>query len=899
MVRFLHIAPLRFRALFVPKRADAELDEELQFHLDQATEQGMARGLSAQAARYDALRAMQGLQQRKEECRQARGVEWIENLMRDMTYALRVLRKSPIFTATAVLSLSLGIGANTAIFQLLDAVRLRTLPVRDPQQLVEVRFQNPELRTGAFDGSYSEMTAPLFDQLRNNAQGVTGLFAWGTAGFAVGSGEHFRPVKGLFVSGNLFQTLGVQAYRGRLFTPGDDHRGCAATSVVISHAFWLRQFGGQDSAIGKTITVNFQPQVVLGVTPPEFFGMAVGEQFDVAATMCTNGLDRRDAWWLKVMGRLRPGWTMAQATAQLSAISPALMHETEMTGYEPEVVRRYLRLKMKAVPASTGSSALRDNYEDPLWLLLTISGIVLLIACANLANLMLARASAREKEIAVRLALGASRGRVVRQLFTESLVLAAAGALLGGLLAQALSRLLVNALSTQGNELFLDMHLDWRVLAFTAGLAGLTCILFGLAPALRATRAASGAIASSGTRGNTAGRERFSLRRSLVVSQVALSVVLSVAALLFVRSLNNLMTINTGFRQEGILIVFANIYSLKLPQPEQMRMQQELLREVRAVPGVDAAASTTNVPLSGSSWTLGVEVSGVGVPVRSSSKFTWISENYFKTMQIGVLSGRDFDASDSATSTKVAIVNERFIKQFMRGVNPIGRIFRSIAEPNYPASTYQIVGVVQETKYDQLRNDNPPVTYVPAVQDPNPRPWGTYVIHTSAPPSTLIPALRHAMSRVNPEVTSEYSELQDRVRDGLVRERLIAQLTGFFGIIALLLAAIGLYGVLSYLAVRRSKEIGIRMALGSTRSRVVRMMGQEAALLVAIGLGVGAVLALATGRLAQSMLYGLQSRDPLTLLAAVTVVALIASIASCLPALRAARIDPMLALREE
>lgn len=899
MVRLLYIAPLRFRALFRRERADAELDEELQFHLDHAIEQGMASGLSFREARYDALRAMQGLQQRTEECREARGVAFIENLMRDIIYAARVLRKSPIFTATAVLSLTLGIGATTAIFQLLDAVRLQTLPVRDPQQLVEVRFQNPQLRNGAFEGAYSEMTAPLYEQIRDHAEGLTGIFAWGTAGFAVGSGQSFQPVSGLFVSGNLFQVLGVQPYRGRLFTLEDDRRGCAATSVVLSHAFWMRQFGGRNAAIGATLILNSQPQVVIGVTPPEFFGMAVGEQFDVASPMCTNGLDRRDSWWLKVMGRLKPGWTLAKATAQLETISAGVMQETQLTGYEPEVVRRYLKLKLKVDPASTGSSALREDYQDPLWMLLTIAGIVLLIACANLANLLLARAGTREKEIVVRLALGASRGRMIRQLLTESLLLASAGAILGGLLARVLSHVLLTSLNTQTNDIVLDMHFDWRVLAFTAFVAGLTCILFGLAPALRATSAASGTAVNTSARGNTAGRERFGLRRILVASQVALSLVLVVGALLFIRSLNNLMTMDTGFRQDGILIAFTNFSSLKLPPAERLRFKEELLRQIRSLPGVETAAETTNVPLGGASWTLAVEARAARGPVKSWSKFTWASDSYFRTMEIRMLSGRDFNASDTAASAKVAIVNEKFVSEIMPAANPLGRTFRTIAEPNYPATTYEIIGVVKNTKYDSLRHDEPQIAYIPSSQHPDPGPWANFLIHTRAQPTALIPAVRRAVIRVNPQVNSLYFELKRQVRDSLVRERLIAQLTSFFGAVALLLAAIGLYGVLSYLTIRRAKEIGIRIALGSTRSRVVRMVVGEAAVLVSIGLAVGIVLALASSRLAASMLYGLRPSDPLTIATGVVVMAAIAGVASGLPALRAARVDPMSALREE
>ncbi|MDQ3173643.1 MAG: ABC transporter permease [Acidobacteriota bacterium] len=483
-------------------------------------------------------------------------------MIKDLSFALRMLRKSPGFTAVAVLSLALGIGANTAIFHLLDAVRLKSLPVKAPQELTEVRIGDLTGARGSFSTRYASVTNPIWEQLRDRQQAFSGLAAWGTDTFNLAQGGETRPAKALWVSGDFFSVLGVPPVLGRVFAPSDDQRGCNTPGMVISHAFWQKEYGGAAGVLGRKITLANQPFEVIGVTPASFFGLEVGRSFDLALPICAdaivsgsnNSLDNGTSWWLMVTGRLKTGWSLQQATSNLQAISPGLFESSLPANYPTTNVKDYLGFKLEAVPAASGYSTLREDYERPLWLLFGIAGLVLLIACANLANLLLARASAREREMAVRQALGASRRRLVRQLLAESLLLAAVGAALGAFLAQTLSRFLVSFLNTGGNNVFLSLGLDWRVLGFAAGTAALTCVLFGLTPALRATRIEPGAAMKASGRGLTAGRERFSLRRALVVIQVALSLVLVAGALLFSRSLNKLETVDTGFRQDGILI---------------------------------------------------------------------------------------------------------------------------------------------------------------------------------------------------------------------------------------------------------------------------------------------------------------------------------------------------------
>jgi predicted permease len=826
-------------------------------------------------------------------------------LLQDVRFALRTLRKSWGFTLTAILTLALGIGANTAIFQLVDAVRLRSLPVADPDRLAGVQVKNGNRGFGiTVTDTETAMTYPLWEQIRLHQHVFSHVFAWGGSSLAsLGEGAREHHAQGLWLGGDAFATLGIFPLRGRFFSVEDDRPGCGAPGVVISYGLWQSEFGGQDSAIGSTLTVDGRSTEVIGVTPRSFFGLEVGKSFDFAMPFCaldtyfpkTETLSRKDYFWIRVVGRLKPGVTLRQASFELNAMSPSVIETTFPSGYGADTLDVYRSFRLAAFPAGNGVSWLRQTYDTSLWLLLAITALVLLIACANLANLMLVRASSREREMAVRLALGASRWRLMRQLLSEGLLLAAGGAVLGIVLAEFFSRSLLRFLGTEGGAIRLDLSLDWRVLLFTGLIAIFTCLVFGLVPAFRSSRATPGSALKSGSRGTTAGRDRFSFQRWLVVSQIAVSVVLLVGALLFVRSFWNLATLDPGFRQRGILIAAVDFRRLAFSAERNAATIRELLARIRALPQVESAVTSTHIPLNGSAWNLGVRVNSI----EGSSKFTWVSPGYFQTMSIPLLAGRDFNDHDTHTSQKVAVVNETFARRYLSGQNPIGKSIRTNAEPGYPESEYEIVGLIKDTKYDQLREPIPPIAFAPAEQYPTSAGWTAFFIRCSSPPSAMMNAVREKISEFNPGITMDLRVLQTDIENGLGRERLMALLSGFFGALAALLAMIGLYGVISYIVAMRKNEIGIRMALGASPGSVVGIIVRQTLTLLGVGVGAGLVLAMAAAKGANSLLYGLQGNDPLTLLTAAGFLTAVALAASYIPAYRASRVDPMNALRYE
>jgi predicted permease len=831
----------------------------------------------------------------------------MSSVWQDLHYGLRLLRKAPGFTAVAVISLALGIGANTAIFQLLNSVRLRSLPVPRPNELAEAKIANGDSRSGSFSSSHPSITNPQWEYIRDHQEAFSGAFAWSEDSFNLAQGGQVRPARGIWVSGDFFKVLGVTPVLGRVFTPADDRRGCGTGGVVISHSFWQREFGGAPGAVGGKLTLDGHPFEVIGVTPPGFFGLEVGRSFDLAVPICAeqtvkgeySRLDMRHGWWLTVMGRLKPGLTIDQATAQLAAISPALFQETVPPVYNPPGKDSYLKFKLGAFPAGSGVSNLRRQYEYSLLLLLGIAGLVLLIACANLANLMLARASVREREIAVRLALGASRVRLIRQLLAESLLLAVIGAVIGAFVAQGLSRFLISFISQQGRSLFLDLSPDWRLLAFMAGLAVFTCILFGLAPAFRATRTTPGAVLKSGGRGLTASRERFGLRRMLVVSQVALSLILLVGALLFARSLQKIMNVDPGFKQDGVMTVNLDFSKLKLPKDRRLAYERDLLDRVRAIPGVDSAADAMIVPMSGSGWNDSVEILGADPIKKGIPMFNQVTPDFFKTLGATMVAGRDFNDHDTPTAPKVAIVNETFARQLLDGHDPIGKRFQVETPPGAPALIYEIIGLVRDTKYYNLLEDFKPTAFVAASQVKDHDEGSQFMISSSLASSGLTAAVRQTILEASPEISLDFRIFKTQIRDGLLQERLMATLSGFFGFLAVLLATVGLYGVLSYTVAQRRNEIGVRMALGADRYKIVKLIMGDAGILLAFGLGVGLLLALLGAKAADSMLFGLKPRDPVTIAVAIAALGAVGALASYLPARRAAGQDPMAALRDE
>ena len=822
-------------------------------------------------------------------------------LVQDLRYAARQLRSNPGFTAVAVLSLALGVGANSAIFQLVDAVRLRTLPVVNPQDLVTIDFAKNSSRSGNWSTRSARFTSVLWEQLHGLTEPFTGTIAWSAARFNVAPAGEARYVEGQYVSGDFFRVLGVQAWIGRTFTAEDDRAGCGTPGAVVSYAFWQRELGGDRGALGRELSLDGRRFPVIGVTPPQFFGVEVGNRFDVAVPLCSdldNRAKLRTNWWIAVMGRLKPGWTDRRLANYLQTVSPAIMEATLPPTYRPDQAKRYLKNRLVADGSANGVSGLRDQYESPLSLLLAATGLVLLIACANLANLLLARANVREREMAVRQAIGASRGRLVRQLLSESLLLAVLGTVLGVGLAQVLSRTLIAFLSTPDNPVFVGLSLDLRMLGFTAAMAIGTCLLFGLLPALRATRIAPAAAMRAGGRGMTAGRERHGLRRALVTAQVALSLVLLVGALLFVRSLQKLLDVQPGFRPEGIVAVNVNITPGNYPQERRPVVYDEILAKLRAQPGVISAAQVNMTPISGSGWNEGVRPDAFTGDTKNSF-FNRYGLGYLKTMGTALLAGRDFNERDTLGAPKVAVVNEAFSKRFFEGKNPVGHTFRVEGDAGQPDRIYQIVGFVRNTKYYELREDFIPIAFLPTAQEEKPGNGGTWVVRTSGRPQEALHALKEAVAAVNPGFVLEFKVMTEQIAESLQRDRLMAVLAGAFGVLAGVLAAIGLYGVIAYMAARRQNEIGVRMALGADRASVIRLVLREAMMLLAAGLAIGIGLALWAGQAATKLLFGLKANDAATFVAASVLLAVAAAAAGYVPARRASTMDPMDALRVE
>lgn len=828
---------------------------------------------------------------------------WEDAMIQDLRFGVRMLLKHRGFTTVAILSLALGVGANTAIFQLLDAVRLRTLPVRAPQELVEVRMAAMDHARGGIWREPS-VTFPIWEQIRDRQQALSGIFAWGTDPVNLAPGGEVRRARMLYVSGDFYNTLGVNAARGRVFTSADDQRGCGAPGIILSHDFWQREYGGDTNIIGRQLTISDRSFEIIGITPPSFFGMEVGRSFDLSLPICAAALVRGNnrmysgiMWWLTVNGRLKPGWTAEQATAHTQSISSDLFAAALPPDYPPPSVNGYLASKLIAVPAGAGISQLREQYEQSLWLLLAIAALVLLIACANLANLLMARASAREREIAVRQALGASRGRLIRQLLVESLLLASVGAVLGAVLAQALSRLLVAFLSTTADPVFLDLAPDWRVLGFITALAVATCLLFGLAPAVRITRRPPGTTIKTIGRGMSASRERFTFRRALTVVQVALSLVLVAGALLFSRSLAKILTLDMGFRDDGVVNATAQFQRLKLPPERVSAFKDELLGRIRAIPGVEAAALTHIIPLrdwgGGSAW-----IDGAAREPKST-RLSRVGPGYFETLQVPMLGGRDFDTRDRIGAPQVAIVNQAFARRFLNGANPLGQRLWIEAAPGSPDTLYEIVGLVGDTKYADLREEFRPIVYYAAAQDEGAGAGAQFLIRSRLPQGEIVAAVKQVLNEINPAITVNFEGLKPLIDATILRERLMATLSGFFGLLALLLACIGVYGILSYGVASRTTEIGIRMALGARRTDVFWMILREALWLVAIGVVVGLPLIFAVTRLAATLLFDLSPTDPVSLIAAALLLLGVALLAGYLPSRRATRVDPIVALRCE
>ena len=902
---------VRWRNVFRGERLNEELDRELAFHLAETTDRLLAEGMSKKEAHRQARRRLGNYSLQKERTRDMNVAGWLEAARADVMYGLRQLKLNPGFTAVAVLSLALGIGANTAIFQLLDAIRLRGLPVKDASELATITRASAKdfFTAGSYTSRDEAFTYAQMEAVRQHNEAFSGMVTFWPTRFNLSTGGRSRYAEGLLVSSNFLDLLGVKPIAGRGISAEDDKAACTSTTAVLSYGFWQREFGGDLGAIGKTINLDGHRFSIGGITPSSFFGVEPGQRFDVMLPLCADNVFAKDgkgrasnkiAYWLTPIARLKPGWSVERASAYLSNISPAIFRETMPSEYRPGEAKSYLKNRFKVVSASAGVSSLRREYENPLWILMALTGCVLLIACANLANLLLARASAREREMAVRKAVGASRRRLIVQLLSESMLLAVAGAVLGLCIAQALSRTLVAFLNTADSSVAVPLNMNWHAFGFLAGLAALTCILFGLAPAIRAS-GGEAAAAMHGGRNSTATRERNALRRALVVSQIALSLVLLVAALLFTRSLQKLLASNLGFDSHNVLVagVTANVPGLENPRKRNV-LRRELETRIASSSSVVSAAPVLFTPFSHYGW------NGIAHPDNDSAptggKEVWFDRagpRYFSTMDTPLLAGRDFTDHDNLNGVKVAIVNQTFAKRFFGERNPVGRSFRVEALAGQSDEVYQVVGLVGDTKYNGMDEKDRGIAFFPVAQNPDPIDSQTFVIRGRGSLDALQSAVQRVVAEVNPNFLVDFHVLDVQIRESLLRERLMASLCIAFGILAGCLSALGLYGVMSYMVARRRNEIGIRMALGAVGSNIYSLVLKDAALMLGIGLLLGFTASILLSRYAESLLFELKARDPLSLLLAGLLLAATAAVASFLPARRAARLEPTAALREE
>jgi predicted permease len=883
--------PDGLRALLHRRETEQDMDEELRAFLDASAERKMRAGMPEAEARRAARVEMGSTAAVKEEIRGAGWEAAVEAVWVDFRYSVRGLAKAPVFTAVVVLTLALGIGANTAIFSLIDSLLLKTLPVERSEELVEV--------------SDSTFTNPLWEQIRDRQDVFSGVFAWGADRFNLSRAGMVQYADGLWVSGDFFRTLGLNPAAGRLLSNDDDRRGCPARAV-LSYGFWQSRYGGSGSAVGSTISLDGHLFEVIGVVPAGFFGMEVGSKFDVGIPICAADLfdgprprlDARSWWWLNAVGRPKPGLGMAQLKARLATLSPEIYGAVVPQHWDGKSQENFRKRVLRPEPAAAGLSGLRGEYRQPLRILMAVVGLVLLIACANIASLLMARASARGKEMAMRQALGASRLRLMRQLMIESVLLSSGGALLGLLLARWSSQILLGYLSTTvRSAVFLDLSWDGRVLAFTAAVAVLTGLLFGAAPAIRGT---GESLTAAIKEANASDRRHSRFRLWIVASQVALSLVLVIAAGLLLGSFQKLAALDIGFDRNHVLLVTVNLADAKAPEPEYAAMYEQMETALRALPGVSSAARSALTALSGLSWNTNVRSDGPAPPTGDDALawFNFVSPAYFETMRTPLLAGRGLAMSDNERSLPVAVINQTMARKFFGGVNPVGRTFRVEGEARKIEPPVEVVGVVKDAKYQSMREDAVPTVFRPISQVPQSEEE-TFELRTFLPRGAMMNAIQKAVAGVNPAIPIEIHSLAAQVDDSMTRERLLAALSAFFGGLALLLATIGLYGTLSYLVAQRRIEFGIRMALGATSRSILRLVMRDVTALLLAGIAAGIGLSLATTRLLGAMLFGIESRDPVTMAMGGALMAAVSLAAGLVAARRATKVDPMVALRQD
>ncbi len=893
---------LRLRAILFRERMDRDLQEELAGHLELETRKYLAAGLDLEEAQRRARLGFGGLEQVKEECRDKRRVGWFTDLLQDAGYALRTFRRAPGFTTIIVLMLAVGIGANTAIFGIVDAVLLKMLPVRDPGALFRT--------VNASSDSGNEVSYRMFGEMRSRVKPYADLMAYQlpqkTAVFIGRSEEQYLEHQA--VSGSFFSVLGVQAALGRLINAEDEKEPGQHAIAVISSDFWDNRFHRSSHVLGEKLRLGNRVFTIVGVAPPQFFGVEVGAIVDVWTPVSmapAAELNDEHLAWLQIMGRRKPGVSLAQAVAPLQAVwEAALLEDVRLhapPGTPRQVIERFLAgSKLKGASAGGGISYLREQYKRPLQIVMFVVAMVLLIACTNVANLMIARGSSRQREMAVRLSLGAGRLRLLRQLMTESALVALLSGVFGLLISRWATPLVIRSLAPGNSPVELAVKTDARVLGFTAAVVLLTVLIFGLFPALRLSKADIHSALKSGTRLTTGGAGRAG--RMLVIAQFALSFVLLVGSILFTRTLWNLMSSDMGFDPHNVVVADL-AYGNAQPPEKRYPLWAELLREVKQLPGVQACSLSSSALFSGSPRMLGVRVTDpASRPADPISDLLAVSSDYFQSMGIRVKAGRSLNArDDSSSSPRVAVVNEAFEHKFFGTIDPLGKKMTKLADaPEW----VEIVGVVQNAKFNNMRQAAPPMFYVPYERmtdwfPPQMHPGYTLSLQVRGRQSaaSLAATLRRQFG--NAFAVRQIAPQDKLIDNTLTAEKLLAGVSNLFGGLALVLTALGLYGIMSYAVARRRQEIGIRMALGATPNRVLSLMLGDSVVILLIGLLIGLPIALASTRAVRSLLYGLTPNGWTTFAVAGAVLLTASLLAAFIPAYKAAKTDPAIALRYE
>ncbi|HKD44420.1 MAG TPA: ABC transporter permease [Candidatus Angelobacter sp.] len=838
----------------------------------------------------------------------------METLFQDIRYGLRMLRRGPAFTTVAVLTLALGIGANTAIFSLINALLLRMLPVKAPDQLVVIGDPTQVGRRSSGTPQVDIFSYPLYRDLRDHTSTFSGMLASGEVHrleVATDGSEITSNSVGVLVSGNYFSVLGVNALVGRVLSPQDDDAKGKHPVAVVSYDFWTRKLSRNPNIVGQTVQLNHYPYTIVGVTPPGFFGDTVGEPQDFWVPMMMQEqmfpgrsfLETPNVSWLLVLARLKPGFSARQGRADVNLALQQFVKGPIGQSLASDDREELRKSSMEVSPGGRGFSSLRHNFYGPLVLLMTVVGLVLLIACINVANLLLARAAGRHKEIAVRLAMGARRLRLVRQLLTESMLLAFAGGACGLVVAYWGTRLLlIVSLGSTGAE-NLDAHSDLRVLGFTAGVCILTGLLFGSVPALRSVRVAVGPALKNNSQSSLGGNaSRWNWGKILVVSQVAVSLLVLFVAGLLVRTMQNLRNLDLGYNREHLLLLRTDPISAGYKGPRQIAYAEEMSHRLSALPGVRAVTYSKNGLFSGSDSGDDLRIEGF-IPRSDEDRgahWDWVGPGYFSALGIPLILGRDIGPEDTAASPKVAVINETMARFYFGKANPLGRRFW-IDDDQNRNTPIEIVGVARDARGLDMREQMERRFYMPFVQT-NQAAMANVVfeVRSAGNPAGLADSARKAIADFDANIRAEFVRtMNDLVERAISNEILVAKLSTFFSLLALLLACVGLYGIMSYTVGNRTKEIGLRMALGAQRSSVLWLVLVQAGMLVVIGVVLGIPLAFLGSHFSSSMLFGLKTTDPLSMAVAVLLLAAVALLACLLPARRATKVDPMVALRYE